>query len=177
MAISAEHRYKFLALHRQWWRLQRSEKILRETKNSKTKKRRQSIDFKRYKHAQQIKQLAFLRSINHLLLISGRDLLLTIRGGEIMLISWRHLLLISGGDLLLISGGAQNARERTHKRNIAAFMFTVAGEKKEYLYNVSALSQRTLKNYALWRKIQNTLNWDNVNSLWKKNSKVREYRP
>ena len=86
---------------------------MRETKNSKTKKRRQSIDFKRYKYAQQIKQFAFLRSINHLLLISGRD-----------------LLLISRGDLLLISGGAQKARERTHKRNTAAFMFTVAGEKR-----------------------------------------------
>ena len=35
MALSAEHRSKFAALHRQWKRLQMSEKISSGTKNSK----------------------------------------------------------------------------------------------------------------------------------------------
>ena len=35
MAMSAEYRSTFAALHRQWWRLHRSKKFLRGTKNSK----------------------------------------------------------------------------------------------------------------------------------------------
>ena len=35
MAISAEHRSKFATLHRQWWRLQMSEKFSSGMKNSK----------------------------------------------------------------------------------------------------------------------------------------------
>ena len=35
MAISAEHRSKFAALHQQWWRLQPSEKFSSGTNNSK----------------------------------------------------------------------------------------------------------------------------------------------
>ena len=35
MAISAEHRSKFGALHRPWWRLHMSEKILEWDKNPK----------------------------------------------------------------------------------------------------------------------------------------------
>ena len=35
MAINAERRSKFAALHRQWWRLQISEKFSSGTKNSK----------------------------------------------------------------------------------------------------------------------------------------------
>ena len=35
MAIGAEYRSKFAALHRQWWRLQMSEKSSSGTKNSK----------------------------------------------------------------------------------------------------------------------------------------------
>ena len=33
MAMSAEHRSKFLALHQQWWHLQMSEKFSSGTKN------------------------------------------------------------------------------------------------------------------------------------------------
>ena len=35
MAMSAEHRSKFVALHRQWWRLHMSEKFLSGPKNTK----------------------------------------------------------------------------------------------------------------------------------------------
>ena len=35
MGISAEHRSKFAAHHRQWWRLQMSKKFSSGTKNSK----------------------------------------------------------------------------------------------------------------------------------------------
>ena len=35
MAMSAEHRSKFAALYRQWWRLRMSDKFLSRTKNSK----------------------------------------------------------------------------------------------------------------------------------------------
>ena len=38
MAISAEHRSKFVAFHRQWWRLQMSEKFSSGAKNSKQTK-------------------------------------------------------------------------------------------------------------------------------------------
>ena len=41
MAISAEHRSKFAALHLQWWRLQMSEKFSSGTKNSKQKTNKQ----------------------------------------------------------------------------------------------------------------------------------------
>ena len=35
MSMSAEHKSKFTALHRQWWRLHMSEKFLSGTKNPK----------------------------------------------------------------------------------------------------------------------------------------------
>ena len=35
MAMSAKHRSKFTAFHRQWWRLHMSEKFLSGTKNHK----------------------------------------------------------------------------------------------------------------------------------------------
>ena len=35
MAVSAEHKLKFAALHRQWWRFQVSEKFSSGLKNSK----------------------------------------------------------------------------------------------------------------------------------------------
>ena len=38
MAMSAEHRSKFAAFHRQWWRLHMSEKFSSGTKNLKQKK-------------------------------------------------------------------------------------------------------------------------------------------
>ena len=37
MAMSAEHRSQFAAFHRQWWRLQMSEKFSNGTKNSPKK--------------------------------------------------------------------------------------------------------------------------------------------
>ena len=39
MAISADHRSNFAAIHRQWWRLQMSEKFSSGTKNSKQTKK------------------------------------------------------------------------------------------------------------------------------------------
>ena len=52
MAISAEHRSKFAALHRQWWRLQMSEKFTSGTKKKPSKKQTNK----------QLKPLSFLES-------------------------------------------------------------------------------------------------------------------
>ena len=56
MVISAEHRSKFAALHRQWWRLQISEQFLRGTQNPKTNK-------------QTNKQVIEMHTIAHLIFI------------------------------------------------------------------------------------------------------------
>ena len=40
MAKSAEHRLKFAALHRQWWRLHMSEKLSSVTKNPNKQNKR-----------------------------------------------------------------------------------------------------------------------------------------
>ena len=42
MAMSSEHRSKFAALHRQWWRLQMREKFSSGTKNPKTNNKKQT---------------------------------------------------------------------------------------------------------------------------------------
>ena len=41
MIMSAEHRSKFLALHRQWWRLHMSKKFSSGTKNPKQTNKKQ----------------------------------------------------------------------------------------------------------------------------------------
>ena len=47
MAMIAEHRSKFAALHRQWWRLHMSEKFSSET-NKQTNKQTNNKDHNKY---------------------------------------------------------------------------------------------------------------------------------